>query len=511
MEHYILIGVVILFIVVLQMIVFVTSYKKMKEFKTIFLLKKEPEITYDNDNRGIIDFKNNDNSICKNIQSSINEYLKKNDIGSIRFDILKDTIDRNCESAEEDINTLNPLPLYLGLVGTMAGIIVGIGYLWLSGGLNALMSSEAEISSASSGITALLSGVALAMIASGVGIVFTIINLWKFKGCKVKVEKGRNDILVWLQANLIPVIAISNDPALAMSNVVGQLEHFNNRFVKNMGHLNTTLKEINESYRIIKDLDVVNITEANAKVFSKLKKCTDNLEEFVDFFKTINTLRDKWEQELNSSKAMENIAEFFKKELTDIEQRKAAINTAVIKVDSSLENAFTKLNETYDKLIEELNKRGLEMSVAFTNSLKNIPTIHKELEKISELPQQLKGLASELKKSNENVIKSFSETISSLKKVVQKNTEIISALSNNTGDDNTGKSSGKSQWMRVVEIIGILIIILLLLVNTLKQNRTNEDNDLSQSESVQTPTNNILETSTNKIEETPSEEVNIRQ
>ena len=53
---------------------------------------------------------------------------------------MKDIIDRNCDSVEEEIQALIPIPIYLGLVGTMLGILVGAGLLVFSGGLHDLLS-----------------------------------------------------------------------------------------------------------------------------------------------------------------------------------------------------------------------------------------------------------------------------------------------------------------------------------------------------------------------------------
>lgn len=49
---------------------------------------------------------------------------------------MKDVVERYCDAEEEEINIQQPIPLYLGLMGTMVGIIVGIGFIAVSGGLS---------------------------------------------------------------------------------------------------------------------------------------------------------------------------------------------------------------------------------------------------------------------------------------------------------------------------------------------------------------------------------------
>ncbi|MBQ9254678.1 MAG: hypothetical protein IJ180_07905 [Bacteroidales bacterium] len=447
------------------MIYFLKTLRKRIEFGNIF--------SYSNGNDGLISkelddtvvfikIENDKNKIFKVIKDSINGYLHKNKIGSINFSIIQDSVDRNCDAAEEEIQSLNPIPLYFGLIGTMTGIIVSIGYLYFSGGLDALMDTSSILKDASKGVSALLTGVALAMITSVVGIIMTIINTDRFKKTKEKVNRGRNDFLVGLQTDLLPVVSSSNDSAIAMSNVIGNLDRFNNNFSTNMGGLNTTLREINHSYEIIRDLDVVHITEANAKVFNALKRCTKDLESFVDFFNTINTLRDKWEEELKSSKAMKEIAGFFKAELSDIEQRKLEISKATLSVDKALEQSFDKLNETYDKLILELNKRSMEMSEAFTTQIQNLPTLHKELEQISEIPEILKELANEIKSSNEKVVKKFDKSLSDIQQTLINNTKVINAIGS---EDKKGTVIVKSNPTNIITAIGIVVLVILFVIN----------------------------------------------
>lgn len=498
MFHYGLIILVVVVIIFFQLKAFLENWKKMQEFKTIFKDKTGKNIislSVNSNESGnitsIYSLVENSNQVWQNIKTSINEYLGNNFTGTIRFDILKNTIDRNCDAAEEDINTLNPLPLYLGLVGTMFGIIIGIGYLIFSGSLGTLMGAVNNDAPGdiTEGVQSLLTGVAIAMIASVIGIILTTINSWKFNGIKTEVESNRNSVLVWLQANILPIVHSINNPSVEMANVVGQLESFNTRFVKNMEGLNDTLSNINRSYEIIRDLDVVNVTEGNVKVFSKLKKCTDNLDSFVNFFNSINTLHERWEQELRDSKSLEKIANFFEAEFSTIEQRKVMINSAVVKVDEALQDSFKKLNETYDRLINELNQRSIKMGEAFLIQLDNFPTLHKELELISQIPQKLIELKQEAEATNKNIIDLFVEdsnkltstnekniarliednrkSVLKLEYIIAKNTEIINKITSNQENIIIKPNSG-DRVLRIVTIICLVVVIALLFLNLSK-------------------------------------------
>ena len=133
------------------------------------------------------------NSIFDSIKDSINKYLGNNSGSVIDFGLLKDAVDRHCDSVENDIATQTPIPLYWGLAGTMAGVIIGLWDLLDSNAINTLMGSGAgaideSSKMAANGIDALLSGVAWAMVASICGIMLTTFNSILFKRCKLKEE-----------------------------------------------------------------------------------------------------------------------------------------------------------------------------------------------------------------------------------------------------------------------------------------------------------------------------------
>lgn len=149
------------------------------------------------------------NTIFESIKNSINKYLGNNSGSVIDFGLLKDAVDRHCDSVENDIATQTPIPLYWGLAGTMAGVIIGLTDLLKSDAILTLMGSSGGVinvasQNAATGINALLSGVAWAMLASIIGILLTTANSLLFKRCKLKEESGKNSFLAWMQSELLP-------------------------------------------------------------------------------------------------------------------------------------------------------------------------------------------------------------------------------------------------------------------------------------------------------------------
>ena len=137
------------------------------------------------------------NAVLDKILSSVNTYLLRNKGAVSDFNLIKDIVDRNMDAVDEEINSLLPIPLYLGLMGTMIGIVIG---------LFAMPSiSDANFEGA---IDMLIGGVKIAMIASFVGLLLTVLlSGWKYKGAKLHTEGLKNDLFTWIQTQLLPVLS----------------------------------------------------------------------------------------------------------------------------------------------------------------------------------------------------------------------------------------------------------------------------------------------------------------
>src|SRR5690625_2919753 len=132
--HYIIIGVIILIILILQFGIFVANWKHLKLYKRIIpesdllgLYQSDPAISpisYSIENK-IIDI--------------LNKYLLNNKGAVSDYHLMKDIVDRNCDAKEDEIQAQIPIPLYLGLAGTMLGILIGLGFLVFTGQLSELL------------------------------------------------------------------------------------------------------------------------------------------------------------------------------------------------------------------------------------------------------------------------------------------------------------------------------------------------------------------------------------
>lgn len=215
-----IVPIIIIVIIVIQLFFFTKNFSRMRQFSNIFVNNASWHLRHNEETSLVDGIYGNGNGIFTAIIASINKYLEKNSGSVIDFGLLKDAVDRHCDSVENDIATQTPIPLYWGLAGTMAGVIIGLWDLLQSNAIMTLMSSSGEVvinnasQNAASGINSLLSGVAWAMLASICGILLTTANSLLFKKCKLKEEDGKNSFLAWMQSELLPELPSNTSEAL---------------------------------------------------------------------------------------------------------------------------------------------------------------------------------------------------------------------------------------------------------------------------------------------------------
>ena len=174
-------------IIIVLMVVFFQSFKfyqnrlRINLFSSIFA-GQDYELERD-ESALVVGIKGSGNEIFDDIKNSINGYLKGTKGTEVDFQLLKDSVDRHCDMIEDEINSQMPLPLYFGLAGTMGGAIIGLIALVWGDAILRLMAGNPNIAgdNAANNINDLLWGVAIAMLASAIGIILTSLNTIYFK------------------------------------------------------------------------------------------------------------------------------------------------------------------------------------------------------------------------------------------------------------------------------------------------------------------------------------------
>lgn len=412
---YIIEAGIIAFILFFQIRFFISNIKKRRMLSSILPKEANEHFTVEKDEEGIaqIIVSNYSNPILnEEIIEPINAYLRENK-GATDYHIIKDLTDRSCDKVQEEVDSYNPIPLYLGLCGTMLGIIAGIFFLWKGGGLDALLSTPAanttpamaQIASnaASQGIQHLLGGVALAMIASFVGVFMTILSTKWTKSAVATNEDGRNKFLSWIQCNLLP--RMSSDVVSTLGVFYSNLNNFNNIFSQNSKDLKSAFEQIQAAYQkqtqYTRELNKLDIDKAQI-AFASLGSATEKINDLNLFLRDSSTyiakiieLNSKLDAADERTKAIEEMGIFFKNEIEQIKARKALLSEAVGKIDIALNAALDGLQTSSKEHVGKLQENLARIYVDFQNAVSDQQKLLKEkLSESSALLEQFQRLES---------------------------------------------------------------------------------------------------------------------
>lgn len=487
-----LVPVIIIAIICIQIFFFVKNLLRMNQFSKIFSEESSWRLRRNEQTNLVDGVYGAGNMIFESIKNSINKYLGNNSGSVIDFGLLKDAVDRHCDSVENDIATQTPIPLYWGLAGTMAGVIIGLTDLLKSDAILTLMGSSGGVinvasQNAATGINALLSGVAWAMLASIIGILLTTANSLLFKRCKLKEENGKNSFLAWMQSELLP--ELPSDTSQALNNLVKNLNKFNNTFRENTSNLGDALNAVNQSYAIqadiikaVHDMDVMKMAKANVRVLQELKECTDKLEAFNEYLndiegytEAIHRFEAQFGEQADRLHVLEEIRDFFRRHKSEIAKTTADADKTLqeslenIKESTSenvneMQKRFVEQSEHFKKILED-EKEAFErfmtqMNAQFSAQMSHMPQIAKQLEEISSIPVRLDKLIDKMEKSN---AKLASDISFALRQSIQTN-KVTSQI---RGEEGSIIAAGESMpsWMKWTIISALVIIAVACIFN----------------------------------------------
>lgn len=489
-----LVPIIIKLIIAIQLFFFVKNWLRMNNFKKIFADESSWQLHRDFKTRLVDGVDGNGNSIFESIKNSINKYLGNNSGSVIDFGLLKDAVDRHFDSVEGDIATQTPIPLYWGLAGTMAGVILGLWDLLDSNAILTLMGSgagqiDSNAQNAAKGIDSLLSGVAWAMVASIFGILLTTFNSILFKHYKLKAEYGKNSFLAWMQSVLLP--NLPSDTSQALNNLVVNLNSFNSTFAENTSNLGNALEAVNKSYAIqadiiqsVHDMDVMKMANANVRVLEELRECTDKLEIFNQYLsdiegytEAIHRFEEQFGEQADRLHVLEEIRDFFGRHKSEIAKTTAD-------ADHVLQSSLISIRESTAENVEEMHSRFVEqsehfktilrqekeafeafmtqMKAQFTSQISNMPQMAKQLEEISSIPSRLDKLIDKMERSN---AKLASDITIALNQSLQASKTIALSSKGGDGKDVIIANSSSPSWMKWTGLAAIVIIALVCVFN----------------------------------------------
>ncbi|MCU0468312.1 MAG: MotA/TolQ/ExbB proton channel family protein [Arcicella sp.] len=314
------------------------SFKKSTQATYLILQKSQGTLTEDSER----------------IIGGINVYLLRNQGAASDFNLIKDIVERNSDALEEDINLLAPMPLYLGLMGTMLGIVIG---LWNIDDLSAVF-NEASIGNS---INVLLSGVKTAMIASLSGLFMTVLTGWLFKNAKSQVERNKNHFYTMIQSELLPVL--NKSVYSSLFDLQRGFADFAQSFKEQIQSLSSVIggnsKALLAQERIfehLKDVNIAEFAQANVAILQQLQVTTKDLAKFNVYIQNLEGFVTQSKQIIERTEGLAAVADNLNQNFEASNQLFTFLSNHFAELDKHrllLENSISKTDDRLSKIFDE--------------------------------------------------------------------------------------------------------------------------------------------------------------
>ncbi len=380
------------------------------------------------------------NSIFESLLRSINVYLLRNKGVTTDFNLIKDITERNIDTEDEDISQTVTIPLYLGLMGTMLGIILGL--------INLLIVSDNETFE----IQGFLAGVSIAMSTSFIGLLFTVLNSIYYKNAKKSVEKAKNHFYTFIQTELLPILnqSVSSSVFMLHTNLVKFNEDFTVNINRLSGLLNKNYDAVIAQDNILQNLEKIDITEfakANVKVLKELKKGTEDLSKFNKYLNILNStvystskLSYSFESLLSRVNNFEGLAkkldsrieesnklvQFLNDHYGILSERGDLINDSVKKVDDVLIKSLVELQDHTNAKITSIKEITIKEEDLMTKAFADNRSHFSKLSLLTNLNQSI----NEIKSNSRKQIDSVNDQINLLKERLDKTNDVLNKINN---------------------------------------------------------------------------------
>lgn len=342
--------------------------------------------------------------VFEEITSDVNSYIMNCKNSSPDFHLMKDIVERKCDRLEEEAEAIIPFPLYCGLAGTIFGIIFGLGGIGLSkGGFSGFVNNPGEA------IGALLGGIALAMIVSFLGLLFTTLLSIKHKNAKAVVDTQKNEFYNWLQYSVMPNMA--GDLPAAVNQLREYLGSFNHQLDHNVKKMSGVFGDATKAFEQQKDilnaiqqLDVAKMAHYNMKVLERFEESINHVDQFNKVFDTLKSAAEHIDDHQKSIRSIadassqinENIVRFIEEVDKHIAEATNSVNGVMQKQQEAIIRALENNDDQMSKTFQERHRKLVEAFTdyqAMAKEFKELPGIKKSLDALAkQMGEQNKAL-----------------------------------------------------------------------------------------------------------------------
>ena len=151
-----------------------------------------------------------------NLISDINEYIEKSK-GTVAFSIIQNKTERRISMLYENATSKLSFPTQIGLMGTFAGVFLGLLMFLIGTKISGQITDDA--------INSLIAGVIVSMLTSCVGIWLLISGHNKASKVTNQIDRDKNEFYEWVQNELMPSVDVSMVEAIGkLHETIGQFE-----------------------------------------------------------------------------------------------------------------------------------------------------------------------------------------------------------------------------------------------------------------------------------------------
>ena len=222
---------------------------------------------------------NLDSGDLRQLVKEINLYVQKN-VGTTDFSVIQNKTERKLNMRYDEAMSRLAFPTYLGLMGTFAGVFIGI--------IMFLLGFDGTEGVTDDSIKNLLIGVLVSMATSLVGLAMTTNNNYNASISKKKIDEDKNEFYDFIQNELMPTLDVSMVAALnKLHNTVNMFEPSFNRVIN---RFQTTFDRCTEAFgeRFQQNVEVV--SKAVATMGDNMDKVNENV---VNQNQLLNTLKSR--------------------------------------------------------------------------------------------------------------------------------------------------------------------------------------------------------------------------
>lgn len=338
----------------------------------------------------------------REMMQQIDKYLEANKTMAPNFDIIKDIVERSTSEVDEQIRVLLPMPLYYGLCGTIAGIILG---------LIPLIEDQTNLMES---ISSLLMGVSIAMTGSLVGVLLTAHASHEHRETVRELEAGKRAFFNWFQVAKLPVLG--NDPSGPIGQLIRSLSKFNQEFSESAGVMATTADSIADTFSTqlelleeMKNLNASKIAKRNLEMAQQMEQHVDVVRSFNNSITGMQSYVEKLQSitsTLSSStdylQVVGELVSLLNSEQSAIRQAAEGMSGQVSTMYSNqqrlLNDALGKIQEQNEVVVKQFIGHQNATAQALTEHLNKYPTIPSVIQDLAKLPDAIERLGTELER-----------------------------------------------------------------------------------------------------------------